>query len=48
MGGKESNPFKESMSQYRVEHQDNEHNLTFLTHMQTNKEYLLRELTYND
>jgi len=50
MGQNQSNPFKEGgelMSEYRIDSRDLEYNQTYLTHLRTDKEFLLKEFTFN-
>ena len=48
MGAAESDAFSADLGSYRVLEKQPENNLTFLAHAETEKEYLLRELTFND
>lgn len=48
MGTTESDAFSADLGSYRVIEKVPENNLTFLAHHETDKEYLLRELTFND
>ena len=48
MGTNSSTPFNADLSMYRVSQKVPENNITYLTHIETEKEYMLRELTYND
>lgn len=48
MGADKSKPFSEELKNYKVLKELPEHNQTFLAHIETEKEYLLREHTFND
>jgi hypothetical protein len=51
MGGSQGNPFRvggDLMNDYTIDSKNNDLFLTYLTHKQTQKGYLLRELTFND
>lgn len=48
MGASGSEPFNEELAGYKVIQRYPENNITHLSHIETDKEYLLREHTYND
>ena len=48
MGASESEPFNEELAGYKVIHRVPENNITHLSHIETDKEYLLREHTFNE
>jgi hypothetical protein len=51
MGQNQTNPFREGgelMTDFQIQERIPELFLTFLKHKSSNKEYLLRELTFNE
>lgn len=48
MGTEKSRPFTDELTQFRVEEENHETNQTHLIHKDTEKEYMLRELTFNE